>query len=121
MQRTWWDIGIGAALLLLVGMSVSCVLDVQGILSLEPVDGNKVNTYRCVCDCETQQGQGIRLSLDVCVPDTLNGNKPGGKDPLEKADLIADCYDRVEPTFADMVACTGLTINSNTCGCGVAA
>ena len=104
MRRMWWNIGRGAALLL-VSMNVSCTLDVTGLGLAQPPDPEP-NAYTCSCTCKGDP-YNINPTFNVCVPDTLNTNKPGGQAASLTA-IQADCQNRVVPNYTDTIfACLG--------------
>src|SRR5262245_13554945 len=107
-------------------MTAGCALEVSG-LGMDPADPaqSHENAYACACSCNAEVDvihSVVRSPIfNVCVPDTLNGNK-GGKTPLDANDVLADCQQRVLPTYAEMtLQCQSLVIVDTTkdCNCAV--
>ena len=78
MRRTWWEFGIGIAVLLLVVMSVNCTLDVSGLPGMKERPDQE-NAYTCRCECKLQvqnptPNPDYTRSLNVCAPFQLNPN-----------------------------------------------
>ena len=125
MLRTARDVWIGAGLLLSV-MSAGCALQTSGLPGIDVVDPPpQVNAYACTCSCNAQPDASTTVvrhpTFNVCVPDTLNGNKPGGTPPSD-LDLLEDCKRRVVSNYAEMAfQCQSLVIIDplNDCTCAV--
>jgi hypothetical protein len=95
MPRTWWEIGISAVLLFILGLSVNCALDVGGLgPGIMDIDGDlgKPNAYTCNCDCSRVIGNIVAplppSQLNVCGDTNDIGN---------------DCAIRVKQTFQHML------------------
>jgi hypothetical protein len=123
MRRVCRESGWVTTLLLLMIVSAGCALEVSGI-SLDIPPNPEPNAYTCSCSCS-----GDPLSLkpvfNVCVPDTLNKNKPGGQEATIDA-IRADCLARVVPNYTEtLFACIGRGLKDptivfpNDCSCAV--
>src|SRR5262245_21231375 len=105
MRPVCRESGRATSVLLLMILSSGCALDVAGIKLDIPPDPEPI-AYTCSCSCS---GDPLNVNpvFNVCVPDTLNKNKPGGQE-ASLAAIEADCLARVVPNYTDtLFACLG--------------
>lgn len=124
MRRICRETARATAFFLLIVLSAGCALDVAGIPGIETPPNSEPNAYTCSCTC-TGDPFDIKADFNVCVPDGLNKNKPGGLEATRDA-IQADCEARVVPNYADtLFACIGQGLKNpeivfpNKCTCAV--
>ena len=98
MRLKWWEIGLSAALLLHLLISINCTFDPSGIPGEQIMQGGLPNAYQCNCAC-ADPSDFTNANLRVCAPPGLNPNLGG---TFDQAAANADCETRVSQTFAGL-------------------
>jgi hypothetical protein len=117
MRRTWWEIVLSAALLLLVGMSINCELiaGLQERTFVAPDPEGEENAYTCECSLTVFGGDlPDTPTFTVCASDTVGRDPQSGK--LNVVDINQDCQKRVATTFGLMAeACPDIAFVEAKC------